>query len=88
MNRRQTGGGGLAGCHAGVMKPPDRRFWRIHGPIRRMLRRNIIAIHSENIISTYFLSNLAMYTTIELSPCSENEFILTGLLRFLIVPKW
>jgi hypothetical protein len=88
MKRRQTGVGGLAGCHAGVMKPPDRRFWRFHRPIRPMLRRNIIAIHSKNGISAYFSTNLAMYTTIELSPCSENEFMLTGLLRFLIVAKW
>jgi hypothetical protein len=53
-----------------------------------MLRRNIIAIHSKNSISTYFLSNLAMYTTNDLSPCSENEFKLTGPARFLIVAKW
>jgi hypothetical protein len=54
MNRRQTDVDGLADCHAGVMKPPDRRFWRLHRPIRRMLRRNIIAIHSKNSISDYF----------------------------------
>jgi hypothetical protein len=55
MNRRQTEvGGEPVDRHAGVMKPPDRRFGRLHRLIRQMLRRNIIAIHSKNIISTYF----------------------------------
>jgi len=39
MNRRQTEVGGLFDCHAGVMKSPDRRFWRLHRPMRQMLRR-------------------------------------------------